>query len=183
MGALTAIFSVIVAFLVYRYNRKASRRRATLDMVMKTLMDDYVQGRYKDFKEVLRKNQDTSDPFKMASLISLSSSQSAERRDMLYQLNIYELMSLGIRRKVFDEAFYKRWYHNQFMTDYEGSIGLINGLQDNKTSIFCECTALYNKWVRDGHPESSPSRIKMAWWALMKKHHLIDQAREQAKAR
>lgn len=182
-GAITAIISAFIALLVLWYTVRSNCRRATLDMVMKTLMDPYVQEKSKEFKEVLRKDQDQSDPFKMESLINVSSVESSERRSLLHQLNTYELMALGIRRGVFDEAFYKRWYHNQFMSDYEGCLSFIRGLQEKKSTIFCECSHLYQQWVRDGHPEAGAGRFRMAWWAITKQTAKIDDAREQAKAR
>ena len=183
IGTAIAFITACIALFVLNYTRRANRRRATLDMVMKTLMDNYVQERANAFKLVLKRDQDENDVFKIESLLTQTSATSPERRDMLHQLNVYELMALGIRRKVFDEAFYKRWYHNQFMCDYEGSLALIRGLQDNKTTIFCECSWLYQKWLKDGHPESSPSRLKWAWWGLMKRTDKIDEARAQARAR
>ena len=182
-GVIIAIFSAGIALIVLQYTKRANRRRATLDMVMKTLMDNYVQERAGAFKLVLKRDQDEADQFKIESLLALSSATSNERRDILHQLNVYELMALGIRRKVFDEAFYKRWYHNQFMSDYEGCLVLIRGLQDAKSTIFCECSWLYQKWLKHGHPESSPGRIRMAYWGFMKMNHKIDDARAEAKAR
>lgn len=183
VGVIIALISAGIAVFVLQYTKRANRRRATLDMVMKTLMDNYVQERATAFKMVLKRDQDESDTFKIESLIGLTSATSQERRDILHQLNVYELMALGIRRKVFDESFYKRWYHNQFMSDYEGSLTLVRGLQDNKSTIFCECSWLYQKWLKHGHPESSPGRIRMAYWAFRKMNHKIDEARAQARAR
>ncbi|WP_196802179.1 DUF4760 domain-containing protein [Sphingomonas phyllosphaerae] len=182
-GAITAVLSALVALTVLRYTRAANRRRATLDMVMKTLMDDSVQAKYATFKSVLSKDKNTADEFKIESLLLTTSVISPERRAVLAQLNVYELMALGIRRGIFDEAFYKRWYHNQFMIDYEGAQAFISGLQANKPSIFWECSNLYRKWDKSGHPESTPSAFKMAWWAIMKQNDKIDRARAAAKAR
>jgi hypothetical protein len=95
----------------------------------------------------------------------------------------YELMSLGIRTGLFDEAFYKRWYHNQFMKDYEFSLAFILKARERKNSLYCEYYTLYHKWSQNGHPHSSPGRLKMAYWGLMRKTDQIDKAREQAKAR
>jgi hypothetical protein len=182
-GAITAIVSVIVAFVVFHYTRSANRRRATLDMVMKTLLDEGARKAYADFKELLRKDKDEADCFKIESLVDPKTLEIEDRRKILHQLNIYELMSLGIRRGLFDESFYKRWYHNQFMTDYEGASAFIRGAQERKNSIYCEYTALYQKWSQDGHPSLSPGRLKMAYWAIMRKNEKIDRARQQAKAR
>ncbi len=152
-------------------------------MVMKTLMDKDVQAEYRKFRDLIRKHEDPDDPFKMVALAQPDSVGNTDRNLVLQQLNIYELMALGIRRRLFDEAIYKRWYHNQFMMDYEGVSDLIEALQANKASIYCEASGLYRSWLKDGHPVSSPNRVKMAWWALRKQHDKIDAARDMAKAR
>jgi hypothetical protein len=182
-GALIAIVSVLVAFGAFIYTRHANRRRATLDMVMKTLMDTDVGKRYRDFRNLIRKGDGPGDPFKISSLADDSTIGTDNRNIVTGQLNIYELMALGIRRKLFDEAFYKRWYHNQFMMDYEGAADFIKAMQAKKPSIYCEMTALYAKWLKSGHPVSSPNRFKMAWWGFRKEHDKIDAARAMTKAR
>lgn len=138
---------------------------------------------YGDFKELLRKDKSPDDSFKLESLVDPKTTEIDDRRKILQQLNIYELMSLGIRRGLFDESFYKRWYHNQFMTDYEGARAFINGAQGRKNSLYCEYTALYQKWSQDGHPSMSPGRFKLAYWAITRQNAKIDNARDQAKAR
>lgn len=180
---MIALVSVIVAYLAYRSTRKATRRRATLDMVMKTLMDNDVQEEYRKFRDLIRKDQDSTDPFDMTAIATANAVGNDDRNTVLQQLNIYELMALGIRRGLFDEALYKRWYHNQFMMDYEGVSELIDALQSNKSSIYCEASALYKSWARNGHPESSPGRLRMAWWSLSGKNDKIDAARAMANAR
>lgn len=182
-GALIAIISVVVTFSVFIYTRRANRRRATLDMVMKTLLDKDVQEKYQKFRYLIRKDKDSCDCFKLDSLAESDAIGTPDRRAVNEQLNIYELMALGIRRKLFDEAFYKRWYHNQFMMDYEGASGFIVAMQANKSSLYCEMTALYANWLKDGHPVSSPNRFKMAWWAFRRQHDKIDNARKMAIAR
>lgn len=182
-AAITAIISALVALSVLIYTRNANRRRATLDMVMKSLLDDYAQKRQADFKSLIIKNDDPNDAFKISSLLEDTARGSAERNAILHHLNIYELMALGIKRNIFDEAFYKRWYHNQFMSDYESSIDFIKGLQARKATIFCESSTLYGKWLKSGHPNISPSRFKMAWWAITKQNHKIDQARDNERVR
>jgi hypothetical protein len=183
VGAITAIATAIVALLVFRHTRIANRRRATLDMVMKTLMDSFAQERYGKFKKIIRKDKDVADCFKVESLLDATPENHEDRELVLHQLNIYEMTSLGIRRKLFDEEFYKRWFHNQFMTDFENAREFIAGAQTKKGSVYCEFSALYKKWEKSGHPVSSPGRIKMAWWSLTGQLDKHDQAREWTKAR
>lgn len=182
-GAITAIVSALVALIVFHYTRAANRRRATLDMVMKTLLDDASQQRYSQFKIIIRKHKDPNDCFKIETLSKVTNENQADRDVVLHQMNVYELTALGIRRGVFDEAFYKRWFHNQFLTDYESAVDFINAARERKASLYCECTSLYQKWYNNGHPSASTSRFKMAYWAFMRKADKLDQARAAEKAR
>lgn len=177
-GAIIALVSVIVAFFVFRHARIANRRRATLDMVMKTLMDSFSQKRYGDYKALIRKDKDTGDCFKIESLLDASNENHDDRELVLQQLNIYEMTSLGINRKLFDEQFYKRWFHNQFMTDFENARAFIEGAQGRKGSVYCEFTLLYNRWQKFGHPVSSPGNLKLAFWSATGQLEKVDQARE-----
>jgi Domain of unknown function (DUF4760) len=184
-GAIIAFVSAFVALGVFDYTRRANRRRATLDMVMKTLLDDSAQKRYSQFKRLIYQDDDLDDCFKLESLAILTQDNAIDRDIVIQQLNAYELVSLGIRRGLFDEGFYKRWFHNQFTKDYESSLDFIRKAQElkNKTSIYCEYSALYQKWSKDGHPDSSPNRVKMAYWELTRNYQKIDRARESSKPR
>ncbi len=182
-GAIIAFLSACVAFFVFRHTRAANRRRATLDMVMKTLMDSFAQNQYNTNKSLIRRDKDTEDCFKIESLLDATAENQTDRDLVLHQINIYEMTSLGINRKLFDEQFYKRWFHNQFITDFENARAFIEGAQSRKGSVYCEFTALYNRWQKSGHPVSSPGKIKMAWWSLSGQFQKVDQAREWTKAR
>ena len=177
-----AIISAVVAFSAYIYTRRANRRRATLDMVMRTFLDDDGRKRYDLFKDLMRRDQDQNDPFKMISLKKLTADNGADRSIVLAQLNNYELVSLGIRRGVFAENFYKRWFHRQFTKDYENMSSFISAIQEETPTIFCEFQYLYTRWMKKKHPESSPSRIKMAWWAITRNYKKLDTARRAMEA-
>ena len=182
-GAIIALVSAIVALFVFHYTRRSNRRRATLDLVMKTLLDESAQKRYSAFKRLIRKDGDPNDCFKLESLAEVQDENAGDRDLVIQQLNTYELISLGVRRGIFDEEFYKRWFHNQFRKDYESSHQLICKVQEKKSSIYCEYSALYRKWCKDGHPDASPGRLKMVWWSLTKNYTKIDEARISEKAR
>lgn len=152
-------------------------------MVMKTLLDDASQQRYSQFKVIIRKHRDPDDCFKIESLIKPNDDNRADRDIVLHQMNVNELTALGIRRGVFDEAFYKRWFHNQFMTDYESAVDFINAAKERKSSLYCETTALYQKWYKNGHPNATTNRLKLAYWGFTKQVDKIDQARAAEMAR
>ena len=183
IGAIIALISVTIAYVAYRSTRASARRRATLDMVMNTLLDEDVRSDYRKFRNLVREHADQATEFDMAGLAEDDAIGNSNRNIVLQQLNIYELMALGIRRGLFDEAVYKRWYHNQFMMDYEGAKSLIEAVQKKKASLYCEMTCLYKKWLKDGHPVSTPNRFIMAWWAFRRQHEKIDAARRMANSR
>lgn len=177
ISATAIVLSSIVALSVFLYTRHANRRRATLDMVMKTFLDDIGQKKYSEFKSLLRRYHEPDNCLKIENLIDPSNENREDRDLVLFQLNSYELISLGIRRGIFDESFYKMWFHSQFMKDFDHLQHFIVAAQARKSSNYCEFSSLQAKWKRNGHPVSSPSRLKMAWWAITKKYDLIDQAR------
>jgi hypothetical protein len=182
-GALVAIVSAFVALIVFSYTRRANRRRATLDMVMKTLLDESAQRKYRDFKTLVRRHGDADDPFKLESVLDPDTPDQDNREIILNQLNIYELTALGIRRRIFDEQFYKRWFHATFMKDYETAQAFIRKAQEKKASLYCEMSSLYNRWERAGHPVSNPNRGKLAYWAFTGQNEKLDRARGWSKAR
>lgn len=183
ISAFVACISALVAFSVFWHTRSANRRRATLDMVMKTLMDPVAITRYGEFKKIIRRDKSADDCFKIESLLVATDDNHEMREIVLQQLNVYEMTSLGIRRKLFDEQFYKRWFHNQFMTDYENARAFIDEAKKKKGTIYCEFSALYERWEKSGHPISSPNRAKVMWWVLTNNYDRVDQARQWNKAR
>jgi hypothetical protein len=180
IAACIALLSALVAFGAFIYTRRANRRRATLDMVMKTLLDETFQNRYMQFKDVIRRDQDGNDCFKIESLAVVSDENKLDRALIIQQLNSYELISLGIRHGLFHEMTYKLWFHGQFMTDFKALSQFIGKIQETKPTVYCEYSALYAKWFRDGHPQSAPGRWKMMWWSLWKDNAKITDALTRA---
>ncbi|WP_230771088.1 DUF4760 domain-containing protein [Sphingomonas sp. Leaf4] len=178
VSATAIVISASVALGVFIYTRRTNRRRATLDMVMKTFIDDDSRKRYDSFKELVRKDKDSSDPFKLTSLSKLTSTNGVDRSIVVSQMNTYELVALGIRRGIFDEKFYKLWFHRQFTKDYESSMSLLQAVWEESPSIFCECKILYARWIKSRHPVSSPSRYKMGFWAITGNYKKLDAARK-----
>lgn len=98
LSFVTAIASAITALSVFIYTRRANRRRATLDMVMKSLHDTDARNVYAEFKKYIQKDKDDNDTFKLRSLADQSSPLVTERSAVIAQINIYELIALGINR-------------------------------------------------------------------------------------
>lgn len=177
LSFVTAIASAITALSVFIYTRRANRRRATLDMVMKSLHDTDARNVYAEFKKYIQKDKDDNDTFKLRSLADQSSPLVTERSAVIAQINIYELIALGINRGVFDEHFYKRWFHGQFTKDYTSALPMLEAIWEKRPSVYCEYQALYLRWMKKKHPVAHPSRAKMGWWTLTGQDARVDAAR------
>jgi len=164
MGAMVATLSAIVAFIAFSHTRTVARRRATLDMVLKTFVDEEGQARYIKFKETMQKHKD--GVIDILDFADPDCRPSEDRQTIRTQLNEYELIALGIRRKVFDESLYKLWFQDQFERDYRSLEGFIDRVRGHRNSVFCECVWLYTRWSRTPHPENRPARWKLIWWAV-----------------
>lgn len=135
-------------------------------MVMRTFLDAEGRERYKNFKGLVRKDKDTNDLFQLTELHERTIANEVDFEIMKAQLNDYELVSLGIRRGVFDEQFYKLWFHRQFTKDYLDVAALIGKIQETSPSTFCEFKRLNVRWQKNRHPEADPNRVVKAWWAI-----------------
>ncbi|WP_374393180.1 DUF4760 domain-containing protein [Sphingopyxis sp.] len=165
-GAIIALLSALVALGVFHYTRKVNRRRATLDMVLKTFMDDSGRERYNKFKTLMHRHKDCDDAFDIMAFADPDSPITEERQILRAQINEYELIALGIRRSLFDEKIYKLWFQNQFVRDFESLEDFISKVREKRPSVFCEYVWLYNRWKKAPHPENAPSRWKVAWWGI-----------------
>ena len=102
------------------------------------------------------REQDTTDAFKIASLAEDAALGTEDRGTVNHQLNIYELMALGIQvGSCLMRHSIERWYHN---TVHDRIMKVACGLCDKrcrkrKSSLStASATALYAKWLKDGHP-------------------------------
>lgn len=154
--------------MVFGYTRRVNRRRATLDMVLKTFVDEDGQKRYTAFKEVMAKHKDPNDPIDIMVFADPNCPPSPERQALRKQLNEYELISLGIRRGLFDEKLYKMWFQDQFSRDFLSLEEFILKTRELRPSVFCEYVWLYQRWKKSPHPENAPSRWKLMWWGVTK---------------
>lgn len=177
VSASAIVTSAFVALCVFIYTRRANRRRATLDMVMRSFLDERGTKLYDEFKILVRKDQNTSDTFSLIDLVEHTAKNETDRNVVIDQLNIYELVALGIRRGVFDEKFYKLWFHRQFTRDFGHVSELIMQIQKKRPSTYCEFRALNDRWMRNRHPINHPNRGKLAWWALTGNFKSLDAAR------
>ncbi len=166
VSTAAVIVSALTAITVLSYTRRANRRRATLDFVMKTFVDDSGRTTYDKFIALTRRAADQSHHFTFLSLETHSAAVEEDRNVVIDQMNTYELVALGIRNGVFDDAFFKHWYHGQFMRDYKAVEELLKAVRKDRPSVFCEAKWLYDRWERKQHPVNNPGLWKKGWWLI-----------------
>jgi phosphate/sulfate permease len=107
---------VIPAVLAWTTARHVARQKATIDLIEKFESTDHYRELQKEFARLRQADQ---------GLMHLVSPQSGEdresRKKVLEFLNHYELVALGIRKKVLSASFYKRWMGGAFVRDWNAA--------------------------------------------------------------
>lgn len=158
------VATAIAAFWVILHNGIISRREATIQMVNSQLEDD--SDSYQSFKDLITNLEAEKQDIGLFAAETLENKPS--RDILLRQLNRYELISLAIKKKVFDEKFYKRWFFSQLTRDYAKLLPFINAVRStfNNDAYYCEFEALAERWNRKKHPVKHPPKWKLLWWVL-----------------
>lgn len=165
--AVCIVLSAIAAFWVLRRNSEISRREKTIEVVHETFFGEEGSTSYREFKQTIKTIEATGHDigeyyeggmFHEEKIVDI----------LLRQTNQYELVALGIRKGVFDEAFYKRWFFSQLTRDYAKLFPLITKIREFHTNdaYFCEFERLATRWNRKRHPVKHPPKWKVAWWSL-----------------
>jgi|GEM_PF-3961540 len=152
------------AFLVIFHNGLISRREATIQMVDAQFGEE--GDRYEKFKSLMT---DIESLNQCISEYAQETSDNKEARDIiLRQLNRYELISLGIKKGVFNEGFYKRWFFSQVIRDHEKLSPFVAKTREiySNDAYFCEFDDLTNRWQRKKHPVKHPPKWKIVWWLV-----------------
>jgi Domain of unknown function (DUF4760) len=100
--------------------------RATLDLLERLETHDYYQTRYRSFRKV------RMEPNGVHRIIQLTSSgtDETERDHCLDFLNVYELLSLGMRKGILDERFFRRAYEPTLLRDWVAAKPLIDDMRN-----------------------------------------------------
>nr|WP_243451969.1 DUF4760 domain-containing protein [Sphingosinicella soli] len=174
--AICIVLSAIAAFLVIWHNGKISRRQATIQMVVQTFFDAGDNESYAQFKKVITDLEVSKQ--NIESLALDENSENPASKIILRQLNQYELISLSIRKGVFEENFYKYWFFTQFTRDYSKLFPYITKTREAycNPAYFCEFETLAKRWLRKKHHVKHPSKVKRAYWSLVGKTEKLRQA-------
>jgi hypothetical protein len=164
--AVCIVLSAIAAFLVIWHNGRISRQAATIAMVRATFFEDGERESYNKFKEFIE-NLET-DGQCISDFAEPKHDNSDANALILRQINNYELVSLGIKKGVFDERFYKRWFFSQLTRDFKKLKPYIDRVREcyHNDAYFCEFEGLAGRWDRKRHPVKHPPKWKVSWWVI-----------------
>ena len=120
------IGGAVIAILAVLTNRWTTRMRATLDLLERLETQEYYQRRYRVFRRV------RLEPEGFGRVIGLSTGDEETDRDhCLDYLNIFELVSLGIRKGILDERFFREAYEPTFIRDWYAARPLIEDMRSS----------------------------------------------------
>ncbi|MEO1045153.1 MAG: DUF4760 domain-containing protein [Pseudomonadota bacterium] len=163
--------AVVVAFFTYTHTKKVARKRATMDFILDTFLDEVGSDKYNRFKAILRR-YDSDPDLDIKDLAEPSDNPETEedRNAVFFQLNNYELVALGIHKNLFDEQFYKRWFHRQLTRDYRMTKELIEKIQNDsgpsKKLVYKEYSKLSKNWINNRLPGTNVPWYKKIWWSI-----------------
>ena len=116
---ISAFIGANIALQNIKSARQIAREKATLDLIEKTESTEFYRENHSVFRDRRLSN----------TIMRLTDPKSeADRRDRarLYDyLNHYELISIGIRKNILDEDFYKNWMRTAFLRDWEAAAEFI----------------------------------------------------------
>lgn len=163
LGVAVGLVSAVTALGFYLYTKSSNKKRATLDMILGNLRDSDVRENYDSFRDLMlrHKCKGTHKEFDLTALADDAMIGDSNRRCITKQMNLYELTSIGIRTGLLDEGYYKRWYHKQFIKDYEDAKSFIDQMQKQSPTSYCECKYIYEKWKKSGHAEAKLPKFKI----------------------
>lgn len=111
--------AIVIALLNIRNTRAIARLKATLDLIEKAESSEHYRTRHESFAAVRRANA-------FAELDDPADEDARKRRfEIAEHLNHYELVAIGIRRKVLDDDMYRTWMAGPFVRDWNAAAGWI----------------------------------------------------------
>ncbi|ABD53531.1 hypothetical protein Jann_0614 [Jannaschia sp. CCS1] len=147
---MAALVSALTAFWVssrtIRANQDIARKRATLDLIERSVSTEYYLLIYSTFREVLDSPsgfEQITDP-QMPALVE-------QRRKVIAFLNQYELIAIGIEQGILDEELYRDYMRGTVVRHWARAEGLVNHLRadtpDSRApKAFEKFEALALKW-------------------------------------
>lgn len=182
--AVCIVLSAVAAFALFGNDRKISRREKTIEVVFETFFGLEGPESYEKFKDFFKRIEAAGE--NIADYVDGGPSANKADTDILIkQLNRYELISLGIRKGVFDGGFFHLWFYSQFMKDHGKLLPFIKKTQLNEDNdaLWCEFLSLSAKWAKNAHPVKHPKAYVMFWWFITGKWDNLRRALNARKRR
>lgn len=181
---LSIIVSILSTYFVINNRRIMTRKKTTIEMLMKNMWDedfirqtqifanisakqDWLQEIYNEYNKQQKLREQTPQqeitPEQEASYEELIEEFDA----ILAVLNNYELISIGIREGIYDEQIFKRWYRSTVIDHWLKSrifIQHVKGIggEQHRSLAYCEFEALAQKWIGEG-PLRTRTRHMRLW--------------------
>lgn len=143
---LSASVGAAVALVSIRAQREIARRRATLDVILKSESDETFQALYSTFKS--ERNRTNG----LASLLDASTESEKSLKTQIDSfLNHYELIAISIKNKILDETFYKEWMKSSYIKHFYDAKSYIDEMRKKQKhdSAYIEFERLVNKWENE----------------------------------
>lgn len=148
------LLGVIVALYSVKSSRVIARKRQTADAILKMQHDSRRVDSLKRIRE-LHEN----DECNIRSYGKIDRRDSTELADILYVLNYYEFVAVGICEGIFDDKMWKRANYSTVDKLWERVFGLVAELRmtRNQETMYQELEELVTRWRRN------PLKIKSAY--------------------
>ncbi|MFW1676423.1 DUF4760 domain-containing protein [Pontibacter sp. JAM-7] len=130
-----------VALNAIKTNREIARKRATLDVILKSESDEYFERIYTVFSSERKRSSGLK-----TLLFAETDSERKAKTEVDNFLNHYELIAISIRKEILDEGFYKSWMRSTYINHFEDAEEYIKDIQKTHPNAFKEFESLARKW-------------------------------------
>jgi len=138
---LSATVAGLVALYTLSAHRDLARKRATLDVILKSESDEYFERIYRVFASEKRRNSGLE-----ALINAETDSEKKAKVEVDNFLNHYELIAISINQKILDEQFYKQWMCSTYISHFKASKNYILEIRKSSPYAYIEFQRLAEKW-------------------------------------
>ena len=146
------LISACIAYLSVATNRRIARQRATLDLIEKVESSEHYRNIVNTFTTLRRGRgfAHLNNP--------LTDDDKATRRRLNDYLNHYEIVAIGIRAGILDEAFYRDWMRGPLVRDWNAAASFVqrerwkrkpDGEWEYYGKVFLAYERLARRWSRE----------------------------------
>lgn len=145
------VLSAIAGFSVIYFTGLSSKKKATVDILMRFQGDSGTQIARDNFLKAL--NEGTLDKFALKENRNTESSNAIRKI-----LNQHEFMAVCIRGGIANEGSFRRWYYTTIITDWDATEGYIKALRVRvgTGTIYCEFEHMAKRWKETGFKNTIP---------------------------